>query len=110
MSQVRIFAWHRFLRFADRRNTRKQHPFEKSRFGPFREENVGVQKRGLENWILDHTLRPRETHSGVSEVLSGLKCPGSYPDALEALGRLLAKGIWKFGKKMSQKIARPPSE
>jgi len=34
----------RSLRFADRRNTRKQDPFEKSRFGPFRRTNFGGTK------------------------------------------------------------------
>jgi len=38
----------RFLRFAGGRNTRKQDPFEKSRFGPFRGEYLGIQKRWLE--------------------------------------------------------------
>jgi len=34
----------RFLRFAYRRNTRKQDPFEKSRFGPIRGEKFGDPK------------------------------------------------------------------
>ena len=38
----------RFLRFADSRNTRKQDPFEKGRFGPFECENLGVQKYRLD--------------------------------------------------------------
>jgi len=34
----------RFLRFADRRNTRKQDPFEKSLFGPFWGRKYGDPK------------------------------------------------------------------
>jgi len=38
----------RFLRFAVHRNTRRPDPFEKSRFGPFWGEHLGVQKCRLE--------------------------------------------------------------
>jgi len=44
----------RFLRFTDRRNTRKQDPFKKSRFGPFRERKFVCPKMWVEKtdfWI-----------------------------------------------------------
>ena len=64
----------RFLRFAERRNTRKQDPFEKRRFGPFRGRTFGAS----------------EPHSGVTEVLNSLKYSGNRTEVIDTLGRLLA--------------------
>jgi len=42
-------------------------------------------------------------------LLNGLKCPESYAEAIETLGRLLAHRLGSYGQKWSLKIAQPPS-
>ena len=60
----------RFLRFSNRRNTRKQDPFDKSRFGQF----FGGKSWGSKSVVGKLTSRsqcedPTEPHIGVSDVI-----------------------------------------
>jgi len=82
----------RFLRFADRRNTRKQDPFEKSWFGPFWGENMGIQKCRLEKL----TSRSALFRRGSAEHVVGFRECSTFFRGNDFLHQYVNASLWNF--------------